>query len=80
MGEKKQDRILEILGLAVQYSNGGTAAVASIVAAVNIIADAIGAPRVTPAQAIAKLEAQTERTDTTVLGNIAKTKADMGLA
>lgn len=75
----KGDAVLNILNMAVQYSNGTTAAVAAIAAGVNVIADAIGANRVTLAQTITALETQTDKTDTTVLGNIAKTKADMGL-
>jgi len=76
---QKRDVILEILGKAVQYSNGGTAAVSAIMAGVNVIADAIGARRVVLAEVIAALENQTDKTDSTVLANIAKTKADMGL-
>lgn len=76
---QKSDKILEILNAAVQYSSGGTMAIGAIAVmiqtGVNIIADAIGARRVTLEEVIDALVTQTNATDDTIEANRAKLKA-----
>lgn len=65
----KNDAVIEILNLAVQYSNGTALAVGAIAAGINAIADAIGASRVTLSDVIDALETQTDTTAETIAHN-----------
>lgn len=77
--QQKNDKILDILNAAVQYSNGGTMAIGAVAVmiqtGVNLIADAWGARRVTLEQVIDALVNQTGDTTDTIEANKSKLRA-----
>jgi hypothetical protein len=75
------DRIIKILNQVVQYSTAGSFTISAVAAmvysAVNTIADAIGAQRVTLAEVITAFETQLDRTDATIDANITRLRQEL---